>query len=45
MLAGLGDCCKVDVRIKGGLPDPDGDGTADTLLVADRAASPGLLLI
>jgi len=45
VLAGLGDCCNVEVRIKGGLADPDGEDMADTLGTADGAARPGLLLI
>ncbi len=45
VLAGLGDCCNVEVRIRGGLADPDGEGIADTLGTAAGTASPGLLLI
>ena len=44
-MAGLGDCCNVDVRIKGGLADPNGDDIADTLGIAAGAVSPGLLFI
>ena len=43
MFAGLGDCCKVEVLINGGFADPDGDGTADTLPIADGVDKLGLL--